>query len=86
MDPYIVEQGRDSISVKLIPLDNTFEFKGTSIPENADEFYRPIVEWVKNYAKEPNSKSISRVPRCQERKTSRLRVISISSKVSSVFM
>ncbi len=29
------------------------EIKGRSIPENSIEFYRPIVEWLEEYSKEP---------------------------------
>ncbi|MCK5169344.1 MAG: DUF1987 domain-containing protein [Bacteroidales bacterium] len=29
------------------------EIKGRSIPENSIEFYRPIVEWLEDYSKEP---------------------------------
>lgn len=29
------------------------EIKGRSIPENSIEFYRPIVEWLDEYSKEP---------------------------------
>jgi hypothetical protein len=29
------------------------EIKGRSIPENSIEFYRPLVEWLEDYSKEP---------------------------------
>lgn len=29
------------------------ELKGNSIPERAEEFYTPIIEWIKNYLKSP---------------------------------
>ncbi len=29
------------------------EIKGRSIPENSIEFYRPLVEWLEEYSKEP---------------------------------
>lgn len=29
------------------------EFKGRSIPENAIEFYKPIIDWIDEYGKSP---------------------------------
>ena len=52
----------DSISIEGTPKTPTInlnagtgivEIKGRSIPENSIEFYRPIVEWLDDYAKEP---------------------------------
>lgn len=39
-----------------VSLNNTtgvLDIKGRSIPENSVEFYRPIVEWLDEYAKAP---------------------------------
>jgi len=41
-------------SVKLNPESGVIEIKGRSIPENSIEFYRPIIEWLDEYAKNPN--------------------------------
>ena len=52
----------DSISIEGTPKTPTInlesgtgivEIKGRSIPENSIEFYRPIVEWLEDYSKEP---------------------------------
>jgi hypothetical protein len=37
--------------VKFDPIAGTFEIKGRSIPENAHEFYNPLIDWVKTYSK-----------------------------------
>ena len=34
-----------------------FEISGRSIPENSTEFYRPLLEWLDEYAKNPQSKT-----------------------------
>ena len=36
--------------VKFDPIAGKFEIKGRSIPENAHEFYSPLIEWVKMYS------------------------------------
>lgn len=37
---------------------NIFEIKGKSIPENADLFYKPIIEWFDEYFKDPNPETV----------------------------
>ncbi len=44
-------------SVNLDPEKGLIEIKGRSIPENSIEFYRPIVEWLEEYAKSPQKKT-----------------------------
>ncbi|MGM0496613.1 MAG: DUF1987 domain-containing protein [Bacteroidota bacterium] len=44
-------------TIKLEPSTGTIEIKGRSIPENSIEFYRPIVEWLEEYAKTPQKKT-----------------------------
>jgi hypothetical protein len=36
--------------VKFDPIAGKFEIKGRSIPENAHEFYNPLIDWVKRYS------------------------------------
>jgi hypothetical protein len=38
-----------------------FEISGRSIPENAYEFYKPILEWLDAYRLQPQEKTILRV-------------------------
>lgn len=33
------------------------EIKGRSIPENSIEFYKPMIDWLEEYAKTPQSKT-----------------------------
>lgn len=35
-----------------------FEFYGKSFPEDCDKFYKPIVEWFKEYVNKPNRETI----------------------------
>ena len=54
----------ESISIEGTPKTPTVNFdastgiieiKGRSIPENSIEFYRPLVEWLEEYSKEPQN-------------------------------
>ena len=40
-------------TVNLNATTGIIEIKGRSIPENSIEFYRPLVEWLEDYSKEP---------------------------------
>ncbi|MFP4620458.1 MAG: DUF1987 domain-containing protein [Bacteroidales bacterium] len=56
MESLSIEGTNKTPSVKLDP-SGVIEIKGRSIPENSIEFYRPIVEWLDEYAKNPNKET-----------------------------
>ncbi len=37
--------------------NNCFEFNGPSLPEDAVEFYEPVIEWIDSYLESPNKKT-----------------------------
>ena len=53
MESLSIEGTNKTPSVKMDPESGVIEIKGRSIPENSIEFYRPIVEWLDEYAKNP---------------------------------
>jgi hypothetical protein len=61
MESLSIEGTNKTPSVNLDPESGVIEIKGRSIPENSIEFYRPIVEWLDQYAKNPNKKTIVNV-------------------------
>ena len=40
-------------TIEMNPETGVIEIKGRSIPENSIDFYKPIVEWLDEYAKSP---------------------------------
>lgn len=36
----------------------TLEIKGRSIPENSIEFYKPLIDWIEDYSKAPQPKTV----------------------------
>ncbi|HDP55148.1 MAG TPA: DUF1987 domain-containing protein [Bacteroidetes bacterium] len=48
-------------SVSMNPQTGVIEIKGRSIPENSIEFYKPVVDWLEEYAKRPASKTVVNV-------------------------
>ncbi len=53
MEPISIEGTPKTPSIKFDANEGVVEIKGRSIPENSIEFYRPLVEWLDEYAKEP---------------------------------
>lgn len=48
-------------TVILNPSTGVIEIKGRSIPENSIEFYRPVVEWLDEYIKDPRPNTVVNV-------------------------
>ncbi len=43
--------------IKFDPNMGVLELRGRSIPENAVDFYKPLVEWLDKYAQDPKDKT-----------------------------
>ncbi|MFO8236137.1 MAG: DUF1987 domain-containing protein [Bacteroidales bacterium] len=57
MESISIEGTTKTPTVNLNPKTGTIEIKGRSIPENSIEFYRPVVEWLEEYADDPQKKT-----------------------------
>ncbi|MFD1553951.1 nuclear pore complex subunit [Putridiphycobacter roseus] len=44
-------------SIRFDPANDFFEIKGVSLPVEAEQFYSPIIEWVKNYIVDAQKKT-----------------------------
>ncbi len=44
--------------INFNPQEGIFEILGRSLPENATNFYDSVIDWVEEYAKEPNNKTV----------------------------
>lgn len=53
MDNFKLEGTPKSPMVDFNAQTGVLVISGRSIPENAREFYRPLVEWIENYLKKP---------------------------------
>jgi len=58
MEPLIIEATEDTPEVYFHPKENVFKFSKSSLPENAIEFYKPILEWLKKYQSNPNPETV----------------------------
>ena len=47
----------DEPEIILDKAKNTLKFSGTSIPEDPEKLFRPVMNWVNQYVKSPNPKT-----------------------------
>ena len=57
METLRIEATDDSPQVLLDQEEKQFEISGKSLPEDAVEFYQPIIDWLKKYRGKPNAKT-----------------------------
>ncbi|MFH2143673.1 MAG: DUF1987 domain-containing protein [Bacteroidota bacterium] len=59
MEKIIIDNQREDLpKITLDKEASVFEICGKSFPENAVEFYSPIIKWIKEYAQSPNPQTI----------------------------
>ena len=61
MKELIIKASEDSPRIELIASENIFHISERSFPENATEFYKPIIDWFNEYKTSPNSTTILEV-------------------------
>ncbi|MBK9759771.1 MAG: DUF1987 domain-containing protein [Flavobacteriales bacterium] len=61
MEPLLLPATDKTPSVRFIPADGLLEIGGCSIHENADKFFRPLLEQVENYCLRPSKSTIVRL-------------------------
>jgi hypothetical protein len=57
MEPFIREATPETPGVILNKNENEFLMEGKSFPEEARSFFQPMIDWLKEYVKEPNEKT-----------------------------
>jgi hypothetical protein len=58
MRKLFIEETFQSPRVTIDPDNNVFEIKGNSFPNNAFRLYSPVVEWLDEYAANPNKETV----------------------------
>ena len=53
MEKYIAHQSDITPEMQLDPISGYMQITGTSIPENSDEVYRPVLDWIREYEHTP---------------------------------
>jgi len=58
METINVKATDDTPKVTLDAQNNVLLIAGRSLPENIEEFYQPIMDWLDEYSQEPNPETI----------------------------
>lgn len=53
MEPLIINATDDTPEIIFDPSKNTFKISKISVPEDAYEFYSPVIQWIKDYGNRP---------------------------------
>lgn len=57
MQNLFVEHTEDTPKIEFNIEENIFQIVGKSLPENASDFYIPVIHWLTDYKKNPQKKS-----------------------------
>jgi hypothetical protein len=58
MEAIKIKGTEDTPNVILDAAENIMELSGRSLPEDVSSFYSPILNWLTEYSKKPNAKTI----------------------------
>lgn len=58
MKPLIIQATADTPKIHLDAEGGNFEISNLSLPEDAVEFYKPVLAWLKEYKQNPNKETV----------------------------
>jgi len=58
MNPIIISATEDTPGIRLDATNDVFEISGRSLPEDVVKFYKPILDWLDEYANAPNENTV----------------------------
>lgn len=58
MEALIIEGTDDTPKIILEKEKGVFEISGRSLSEDSVEFYKPVLEWINEYSKNPNDSTV----------------------------
>ncbi len=61
MEPLRIQATVKTPEVLFDPTNEVFEIKGKSVPEDAEEFYHEVLQWVEDYVSNPSEKTVFKI-------------------------
>ena len=58
MNPIIISATEDTPGIRLDAASDIFEISGRSLPEDVVKFYKPILDWLDEYAQSTNENTV----------------------------
>jgi hypothetical protein len=55
LEKLFIKGTRETPEIELDQVSGIFRIKGRSLPENAFEFYAPVIKWIQDYSASPNA-------------------------------
>lgn len=59
MQPLVIKDKPNTPEIHFDPESNILSMAGESYPENAREFYQPVMKWVNEYLKQPGNQQVT---------------------------
>ncbi len=85
MEPISIEGTPKIPSVKFDSIQGLIEIKGRSNPENAMLFYKPLIDWLEEYAKDPGDKTIVNIQLEHFNSSSSKCILDVLKKLEAIF-
>jgi hypothetical protein len=85
MEPISIEGTPKTPTVKFDSSLGLLEIKGRSNPENSIEFYKPLVNWLQEYAKDPGDKTIVNIQLEYFNTSSSKCILDVFKKLESIY-
>lgn len=57
METFLIQETAKTPKISFDPISGKMEISGRSIPENADEFWMPVLNWFESYILKPNEQT-----------------------------
>ncbi|HIP37467.1 MAG TPA: DUF1987 domain-containing protein [Crocinitomix sp.] len=61
MEPLRIQATVKTPEILFDPVNEVFEIKGKSVPDDAEEFFRDVLEWVEDYISNPNESTVFKI-------------------------
>jgi hypothetical protein len=58
MEEFYIEATADTPMIRLNPVTGVFEIKGKAVPEDAEKFFRPVLDWLEKYVEKPAKSTV----------------------------
>ena len=85
MEPIFIDGTPKTPTVMFDPNHGLMEIKGRSHPENSIEFYKPLIAWLEEYAKDPWDKTIVRIQLEHFNTSSSKCILDVSKKLEDIY-
>ena len=86
MEVISIEGTPKTPSVKFDPTQGLLEIKGRSNPEDSMAFYKPLIDWLEEYAKDPGNKTVVNIQLEYFNTSSSKCILDVFKKLETIYM